>query len=227
MAFDLLPLPYDKAALEPHMSARTLELHHGKHHRAYVTNLNDLVRDTPLDASSLESILRETAAVQSAAGIFNNAAQAWNHTFFWNSMKPAGGGAPAGDLAQAINRDFGSIEAFKELFRQEAVGQFGSGWAWLIIDNRELKLVKTANAMTPIAAGQVPLLTCDVWEHAYYLDYQNRRPDFVQAFLDHLVDWDFAARNLANAQQHGSGRTGFRTVDSRNVPAVPIERRLE
>jgi Fe-Mn family superoxide dismutase len=201
MAFDLPPLPYDNAALEPHMSARTLELHHGKHHRAYVTNLNSLVRDTPLAADCLESILRKTAAVDSAAGIFNNAAQAWNHTFFWNSMKPAGGGAPAGDLVQAINRDFGSIERLKELFRQAAIGQFGSGWAWLVIDdNRELKVVKTANAMTPIAAGQVPLLTCDVWEHAYYLDYQNRRPDFVQAFLDHLVDWKFAERNLADVQ---------------------------
>jgi Fe-Mn family superoxide dismutase len=200
MAFELLPLPYARSALEPHMSAKTLEFHHGKHHRAYVTNLNSLVGTTPLAAKSLESIIRETAKDTSKAGIFNNAAQVWNHTCFWNSMKPAGGGAPVGDLASRIDRDFESFEKFKELFQQAAVGQFGSGWAWLVADKRDLKIVKTANAMTPIVQGQVPLLACDIWEHAYYLDYQNRRPDFVRAFLDHLVNWDFAAKNLASAK---------------------------
>jgi superoxide dismutase, Fe-Mn family len=199
MAFKLLPLPYDETALEPHMSAKTLGFHHGKHHRAYVKNLNTLAQNTPLAAKSLESIIKETAKDASKAAIFNNAAQSWNHTFFWSSMKPAGGGAPVGDLASRINRDFGSLQKFKELFQQAAVGQFGSGWAWLIADKRDLKIVKTANAMTPIVKGQVPLLTCDIWEHAYYLDYQNRRPDFVRAFLDQLVNWDFAAKNLASA----------------------------
>jgi Fe-Mn family superoxide dismutase len=200
MAFELMPLPYAKSALEPHMSAKTIEFHHGKHHQAYVTNLNNLVKNTPLAAKSLESIIRETAKDTSKAGIFNNAAQVWNHNCFWSSMKPVGGGAPVGDLASRIDRDFGSLEKFKELFQQAAMGQFGSGWAWLVADKGDLKIVKTANAMTPIVEGQVPLLTCDVWEHAYYLDYQNRRPDFVRAFLDQLVNWDFAARNLASAK---------------------------
>lgn len=199
MAFKLLPLPYDDTALEPHMSAKTLGFHHGKHHRAYVTNLNSLTQNTPLAVKSLESIIKETAKDASKAAIFNNAAQSWNHTFFWKSMKPGGGGAPAGDLTSRINRDFGSFEKFKKLFQEAAVGQFGSGWAWLVADKRDLKIVKTANAMTPIVQGQVPLLTCDVWEHAYYLDYQNRRPDFVRAFLEELVNWDFAAKNLASA----------------------------
>jgi Fe-Mn family superoxide dismutase len=200
MAFELLPLPYARSALEPHMSAKTLEFHHGKHHRAYVTNLNTLVGTTSLAAKSLESIIRETAKDTSKADIFNNAAQVWNHTCFWNSMKPAGGGAPVGDLASRIDRDFESFEKFKELFQQAAVGQFGSGWAWLVADKRDLKIVKTANAMTPIVEGQVSLLACDIWEHAYFLDYQNRRPDFVRAFLDHLVNWDFAAKNLASVK---------------------------
>ncbi len=200
MAFELLPLPYDKSALEPHMSAKTLEFHYGKHHQAYVTNLNNLAQGTTLATKSLESIIRETAKDESAAGIFNNAAQVWNHTFFWNSMTPAGGGVPGGDLARHIDRDFGSVDKFKERFRQAAVGQFGSGWAWLVADKGELKIVRTANAMTPIVEGQIPLLTCDVWEHAYYLDYQNRRPDFVNAFLDQLVNWDFAAANLARVK---------------------------
>ncbi|MDP1840883.1 MAG: superoxide dismutase [Reyranella sp.] len=200
MAFELPPLPYSKSALEPHMSTRTLEFHYSKHHQAYVTNLNNLVLGTPLAAKPLETIIRETAKDESAAGIFNNAAQVWNHTFFWNSMKPAGGGAPTGELAHQINHDFGSVDKFKERFRQAAVGQFGSGWAWLVADKGELKVVRTANAATPITQGQIPLLTCDVWEHAYYLDYQNRRPDFVHTFLEQLVNWDFAATNLAHAK---------------------------
>lgn len=200
MTFELMPLPYAKSALEPHMSAKTIEFHHGKHHQAYVTNLNNLVKNTPPAAKSLESIIRETAKDTSKAGIFNNAAQIWNHNCFWNSMKPVGGGAPVGDLASRIDRDFGSLEKFKELFQEAALGQFGSGWAWLVADKGDLKIVKTANAMTPIVEGQVPLLACDVWEHAYYLDYQNRRPDFVRVFLGQLVNWDFAARNLARTK---------------------------
>jgi Fe-Mn family superoxide dismutase len=199
MAFELLPLPYEISALEPHMSARTLEFHHGKHHKAYVSALNELVKNTPLASKPLEAIIKETATDEAKVAVFHNAAQAWNHDFFWNSMKPAGGGAPAGEVAQRINRDFGSVEKFKELFQQSAVAQFGSGWAWLVVDKSELKIVKTPDAMTPIAQGQTPLLTCDVWEHAYYLDYQNRRPDFVRAFLDALVNWDFVAKNLAQA----------------------------
>lgn len=200
MAFELPPLPYEKSALEPHMSARTLEFHHGKHHQAYVTTLNTLVKDTPLASKSLEAIIKDTARDESRTAIFNNAAQAWNHTFFWNCMKPRGGGKLSGDLAQRIERDFGSLDKFKEQFKQAATGQFGSGWAWLVVDKNELRVTKTANAMNPLAAGQTALLACDVWEHAYYLDYQNRRPDFVQAFLDKLVNWEFVAKTMAGSK---------------------------
>ena len=196
MAFELPPLPYAKNALEPHMSANTLDFHHGKHHQAYVTNLNNLTKDTPMASQSLEAIIRATYRDDAKIGIFNNAAQVWNHTFFWNSMKPGGGGAPSGRLAAAIDSDLGGLAKFKDDFKAAAVAQFGSGWAWLVADNGKLKITRTANAVTPLAEGQTALLTCDVWEHAYYLDYQNRRPDFVQAFLDHLVNWDFAAKNL-------------------------------
>jgi Fe-Mn family superoxide dismutase len=196
MAFELPPLPYDKSALEPHTSAKTLDFHHGKHHQAYVTNLNNLIKDTPLASKSLEAIIKETAKDESKVGVFNNAAQVWNHTFFWHSMKPHGGGAPTGDLAQAITRDFGGLDKFKEQFKAAAVSQFGSGWAWLVADKGQLKITKTPNAQTPLVSGETALLTCDVWEHAYYLDFQNRRPDFVQAFLDHLVNWDEAAKRL-------------------------------
>ena len=196
MAFELPPLPYAKNALEPHMSAQTLDFHHGKHHQAYVTNLNNLVKDTPLAGQSLEQIIQATVKDESKAGIFNNAAQVWNHSFFWNCMKPNGGGAPTGALAQKINAAFGSFDKFKEQFKQAAATQFGSGWAWLVSDGGQLKVTKTPNAVNPMAQGQTALLTCDVWEHAYYLDYQNRRPDFVQTFLDKLVNWDFVAKNL-------------------------------
>jgi len=196
MAFELPPLPYAKNALEPHMSAQTLDFHHGKHHQAYVTNLNNLVKDTPLAGQSLEQIIQATVKDESKAGLFNNAAQVWNHTFFWNCMKPNGGGAPTGALAQKINAAFGSFDKFKEQFKQAAATQFGSGWAWLVSDGGQLKVTKTPNAVNPMAQGQTALLTCDVWEHAYYLDYQNRRPDFVQTFLDKLVNWDFVAKNL-------------------------------
>jgi Fe-Mn family superoxide dismutase len=200
MAFELPPLPYDKSALEPHVSAKTLEFHHGKHHQAYVTNLNNLVKDTPLASQSLEAIIKATAKDESKAGVFNNAAQVWNHTFFWNSMTPKGGGKPSGDLAGRIDQAFGGLDKFKEQFKTAAVGQFGSGWAWLVADGGQLKITKTPNAVNPMSQGQTALLTCDVWEHAYYLDYQNRRPDFVQAFLDNLVNWDFVAKNLAGAK---------------------------
>ena len=198
MTFELPPLPYPETALEPFISADTLRFHHGKHHQAYVTALNNLVKDGPLASKSLEEIVRTTTSEKDEAKtpIFNNAAQHWNHGFFWHSMKPNGGGAPAGDLAQRIDRDFGGLDKFKEMFQSAAVGQFGSGWAWLIAEPNELRIMKSSNAMNPIAIDKKPLLTCDVWEHAYYLDYQNRRPDFVRVFLDRLVNWDFAAANL-------------------------------
>ncbi len=199
MAFELPPLPYPREALEPHMSGRTLDFHHGKHHQAYVTNLNNLVKDTPMASQSLEDIIRATAKDEAKVGVFNNAAQIWNHTFFWHCMKPNGGGAPQGKLADLITESFGSLDAFKTEFKTTAVSQFGSGWGWLVLDGGKLKITKTANAVTPLAQGQTALLTVDVWEHAYYLDFQNRRPDFVQTFLDHLVNWDFVAQNLTKA----------------------------
>jgi len=201
VAFELPPLPFDKSSLEPHMSVRTLEFHHGKHHQAYVTALNGLVKDTPLAAKPLEAIIKETVGDAAKAGVFNNAAQIWNHTFFWHSMKPQGGGAPSGDIASAIDGAFGGLDKFKEMFKQAATTQFGSGWAWLVVSRSELRVVKTPNAICPIVDGEIPLVTCDVWEHAYYLDYQNRRADFVQTFLDNLVNWDFAAANLAPAKK--------------------------
>jgi len=193
MAFELPPLPFAKDALEPHMSAKTLDFHHGKHHQAYVTNLNNLTKDSPMASQKLEEIIRATAKDDSKAGLFNNAAQVWNHTFFWNCMKPGGGGKPAGEVAQAIDKSFGSFDKFKDEFKNACVTQFGSGWGWLVRDGAALKVTKTPNAVNPMVSGQTALLTCDVWEHAYYLDYQNRRPDFVQTFLDHLVNWDHVA----------------------------------
>lgn len=190
MAFELPSLPYAQDALEPHYSANTLSFHHGKHHAAYVTKLNELIAGSDHEGKPLEEII-----ASSTGGLFNQAAQVWNHSFFWSSMKPGGGGRPDGALAEAINAAFGSFEAFKEQFKAAGVGQFGSGWVWLVKDDGALKIVTTANAETPLTEGQVPLLTCDVWEHAYYLDYQNRRPDFIQSFLDNLANWDFAAAN--------------------------------
>jgi len=200
MAFELPPLPYDKSALEPHISAKTLEFHHGKHHQAYVTNLNNLVKDTPMASQSLEEIIKATAKDDSKAGIFNNAAQVWNHTFFWNCMKPNGGGKPTGDIAAAIDKAFGGYDKFVEQFKNAAVTQFGSGWGWLAAEGGQVKVTKTPNAVNPMAQGQTAILTVDVWEHAYYLDYQNRRPDFVQTFIDKLINWDFVAQNLAKAK---------------------------
>jgi Fe-Mn family superoxide dismutase len=196
MAFELPTLPYAMNALEPHMSAKTFEFHYGKHHKAYVDNANRLVQDTPFAGKSLEEIIAATAKDDSKAGIFNNVAQIWNHTFFWNSMKPHGGGKPAGDVAQAIDKSFGSYDKFREEFKNACVTQFGSGWGWLVRDGGQLKVTKTANAVNPMSSGQTALLCCDVWEHAYYLDFQNRRPDFVDSFLDHLANWDQVARLL-------------------------------
>lgn len=196
MTFTLPELPYAASALEPHISANTFSYHYNKHHQTYVTNLNNLVKDTPLASATLEEVIMASAKDAGKAGIFNNAAQVWNHTFYWNSMKPNGGGLPAGELAKKIDKDFGSFDAFKEAFKQAGVTQFGSGWAWLVLDGDTLKVTKTANADLPMAHGQKALLTCDVWEHAYYLDYQNRRPDYITTFLDKLVNWDFAAKNL-------------------------------
>lgn len=194
--FTLPELPYAANALEPYISANTLSFHHGKHHQAYVTNLNKLLKDEPLSRAKLEDVIKATAGDTSQAGVFNNAAQIWNHTFFWNSMKPNGGGAPTGRIAELINRDFGDLEGFKEAFRQAATTQFGSGWAWLVLDGDILKVTKTGNADLPMIHNQVALLTLDVWEHSYYLDYQNRRPDYITTFLDKLVNWEFAEANL-------------------------------
>jgi Fe-Mn family superoxide dismutase len=197
MAFELPPLPFAIDALEPHISARTFEFHHGKHHAAYVTNLNNLTKDTDLASKSLKEVIKIAAAdLPAKQGIFNNAAQVWNHTFFWNCLKKGGGGKPGAKLLARIESDLGGFDKFKEDFKAAAVGQFGSGWAWLVEEGGKLKITKTANADLPMAHGQKALLTVDVWEHAYYLDWQNRRPDFVQCFLDNLVNWAFVEANL-------------------------------
>ena len=199
MAHTLPALPYGLDALEPNISRSTLEFHHGKHHAAYVTNLNNLVAGTDLEDKSLEDTITAVAGDAGKAGVFNNAAQVWNHSFYWQCMKPGGGGLPTGALAEKINADFGSYEAFVEQFKTAGATQFGSGWAWLVLDGGTLKVTKTANADLPLAHGQKALLTMDVWEHAYYLDYQNRRPDYMTTFLEKLVNWDFVAANLAAA----------------------------
>ncbi|MBP2298489.1 superoxide dismutase [Azospirillum picis] len=196
MAFELPPLPYAYDALAPYISSETLHLHHDKHHQTYVTNLNNLTKDTPLANASLEEVIKASAGDSSKVGIFNNAAQVWNHTFFWQCLKKDGGKMPAA-LEQRIVADFGSVEKFKEELTQAALTQFGSGWAWLYLDGGKLKVGKTGNADTPLAHGQKPLFTIDVWEHAYYVDFQNRRADFVKAVIDNLANWDFAAEQLA------------------------------
>ena len=196
MAFILPPLPYAKTALAPHISEQTIDFHYGKHHQTYVTNLNNLVQGAANESKTLEELIQLSFAKPDMVGIFNNAAQVWNHTFFWNCMKPNGGGLPTGQIAQKINATFGSYEKFAADFKQAAISQFGSGWAWLAQEGDEIKITKTANADLPMVHNQTALLTCDVWEHAYYLDYQNRRADFVQTFLDRLVNWDFVNANL-------------------------------
>lgn len=194
MAFTLPELPYAKDSLEPHISAETLEYHHGKHHNAYVTNLNGLVEGTDLAGKSLEEIV-----AVAEGGTFNNAAQVWNHSFYWECMRPGGGGAPSGSLAAAIDRDFGSFEAFKDQFSKAGATLFGSGWTWLVSEGGTLKITQTANADLPLKHGQTALLTMDVWEHAYYVDYRNARPKYIETFLESLVNWDFVAANFATA----------------------------
>ena len=189
-------LPYAKGALAPVISANTLEFHHGKHHRAYVDNLSKLIAGTDLADADLETIIRKVAGDPARAGIFNNAAQVWNHSFYWKCLKAGGGGTPTGAVAAKINAAWGSYEKFAEELKNAGVTQFGSGWAWLVLEGGQLKITKTANADTPIARGVKPLLTLDVWEHAYYLDYQNRRPDYLAAVIGRLIDWDFVNANL-------------------------------
>jgi Fe-Mn family superoxide dismutase len=197
--FTLPPLPFAEGALAPVISANTLGFHYGKHHKAYVDNLNNLVKGGEFEGQSLEAIIKATAGKADKAGVFNNAAQVWNHTFYWNCLKPNGGGKPTGRIAQMIDSDLGGYDKFKADFAQTCVTQFGSGWGWLVAEGGKLKLVKTPNAENPMVKGQTALLTIDVWEHAYYLDYQNRRPDHVNAVIDKLLNWDFAAQNLAKA----------------------------
>ncbi len=199
MPFQLPELPYAKDALEPHYSAKTLEFHHGKHHNAYITKTNELIAGTDLEGKSVEEVI---AAAKSKGDkmLFNQSAQIWNHTFFWHGMKPGGGGAPSGAVAEAIDKAFGSYADFIGQFKAKAAGNFGSGWTWLVKSGDGVEIVNTDDADTPLAHdGMTPLLTVDVWEHAYYLDYQNRRPDYVQSFFDNLVNWDFVNDNLAKA----------------------------
>jgi Fe-Mn family superoxide dismutase len=200
--FQLPPLPWSEDALDPVISARTMEFHYGKHHRTYVNKLNELVAGTRFADLPLEQVIRESASGDEHKKIFNNAAQTWNHTFFWNCLKPKGGGKPSGDLASRIDADLGGYDSFKAKFAQAAVDQFGSGWAWLVSRGGKLEIISTSNAGTPITGEATPLLTIDVWEHAYYLDYQNRRPDFANAVIDKLLNWEFAAQQMAKA---GSG----------------------
>jgi len=192
MEHQLPPLPYAMDALAPHISKETLEFHYGKHHQTYVTNLNNLIKGTEFENLSLEEIIRKAPA----GGIFNNAAQVWNHTFYWNCMAPGAGGEPSGPIADAINKKWGGFAAFKEAFNKSAVGNFGSGYAWLVLDGGKGAILDTPNAETPLTTQAVPLLTCDVWEHAYYLDHRNLRKGFLEVFLDKLVNWDFVAKNL-------------------------------
>jgi superoxide dismutase, Fe-Mn family len=198
MRITLPKLPYPDDALEPHISRTTLQVHHGQHHRVYVENVRTLAKQVRLADRPLEHILRQTAGQDGHRALFNNAAQAWNHAFYWRSLKPNGGGVPVGEIAKRIDSDFGAYARFAEQFRAAAVGQFGSGWAWLVLDGNTLKVTRTANADSPLVHGQTPLLTIDVWEHAYYLDYQNRRADYADAVIKYLVNWDFASRNLSH-----------------------------
>ena len=197
--FQLPPLPYADNALEPVISANTISFHYGKHHRTYVDNLNNLVKGTEFEGATLESVIDATAGKADKAPLFNNAAQIWNHTFYWHSMRHGGGGKPSGKLAQMIDAAFGNYDEFRKQFSATTVSQFGSGWGWLVVDGGALKVVKTGNAEVPFTKGQKPLLTIDVWEHAYYLDHQNKRAAYVDAVIDRLLNWDFAAANLAKA----------------------------
>jgi Fe-Mn family superoxide dismutase len=194
--FKLPALPWEQSALDPVISARTIDLHYGKHHATYVKKLNELVAGTRFAELPLEHVIAETVGKEEHKKIFNNAAQAWNHTFFWNSLRPASAAAPKADLAKRIQSDFGGLETFRKDFAEAAVECFGSGWAWLIERDGKLEILATSNAGTPITMGATPLLTIDVWEHAYYLDYENRRPEFAKAVIDRLLNWDFAQQQL-------------------------------
>jgi Fe-Mn family superoxide dismutase len=196
MPITLPELPYNKSDLEPFISARTFEFHHSKHHKAYVDNTNKLIEQTELAGKNLETIIKTAAADPGKKGLFNNSAQVWNHSFFWQCIKPGGGGKPTGRIAAMIDADLGGYDKFAVDFKNAGVTQFGSGWVWLVLKNSKLAVIQTPNAETPFIQGHRPLLVADVWEHAYYLDYQNRRPDFLQAFLDHLINWDFVNTNL-------------------------------
>lgn len=196
MSITLPDLPFAKNALEPYISERTLEFHYGKHHQAYVNNGNSLIAGTELEILPLEEIIKKTSDIKEKVGIFNNAAQVWNHSFYWKCMKANGGNKAVGKIAAKIDTDFGSFEQFADEFKKAGATQFGSGWAWLVLDNDKLKIIKTANADTPITQNLKPLLVVDVWEHAYYLDYQNRRPDYLTTFMDKLVNWDFVNSQL-------------------------------
>lgn len=224
MPFKLPPLPYAEDALEPHMSARTLQFHHGKHHKTYVETLNKLIDGGKYADMPLEEIIRATADAKDGdeKKIFNNAAQVWNHAFFWHCLSPHGGGEPEGDLRARIDKDFGGLDEFRAKFKEAAVGQFGSGWAWLIEEKGKLAIVTTPNAMTPIAKGQKPLLTCDVWEHAYYLDHQNERPKFVETFLRHLAHWHMAAHVLEN-EDFLNFTTMEKTMTNSKIEGTKIE----
>lgn len=205
-------LPYAYSALAPYISTEALHLHHDKHHRAYIDATNRLTQSTPLATSTLEEIVRLTAHDDAKRALFNQAAQAWNHSFFWLSMKPNGGGVPTGRIAERIAADFGTYDAFGRQFAAAATGQFGSGWAWLVLDGGKLKVVQTANAETPLAGQQVPVIALDVWEHAYYVDYRNRRADYVGVFLDRLINWDFAESNLGDTDAEKPKRSAARAV---------------
>ena len=196
MTLELPSLPYASDALAPYMSSETLDFHHGKHHQTYVTNLNNLVKDTDMQDSSLEEIVVKSSKDPSMAGIFNNAGQHWNHILFWQCMKPNGGGSMPSELESRITSDLGGIDQFKEAFIQAGITQFGSGWAWLAIDNGKLVVTKSPNASNPLVDGMKPILGCDVWEHSYYIDYRNKRPDYLKAFLDSMVNWEFVASQL-------------------------------
>ncbi len=196
MTITLPDLPYEKEALEPYIGARTLDFHHGKHHNAYVTNLNKLIKGTDLISDGIEDIIKKTVNNADKAGIYNNAAQVWNHTFYWKSMKPNGGGLPTGTIAKKIDVDFGGYDNFIEQLKNAGLSQFGSGWVWLVMKDGKLEMMKTSNADTPIAHSVKPLLTVDVWEHAYYLDYQNNRGAYLDVFIKNLINWDFANSNL-------------------------------
>ena len=198
MAILLSELPYGKDELGPHISANTLDFHYGKHHKTYVDNLNKLITGTDLEGKTLEEIIIMTVGDSAKAGIFNNAAQVWNHSFYWKCLKKSGGGSPTGAIAAKINAVWGNFDKFAEELKNAGITQFGSGWAWLVLEDGQLKITKTANADTPLAHGQKPLLTIDVWEHAYYLDYQNRRPDYLTAVIQNLINWDFVNANLVS-----------------------------